>query len=130
MTALAYILLAAYLVFFPMILFAPKKIQTAVDIISSMRKYYESMYTISAFTIFVSLAAYGLIFAMGFLLMNFYTDGEPSTSTTSFFYLYDKVNLSNPGALALFFFGTIWMFGTLISWHRYLVGSSVLQWYF
>lgn len=30
----------------------------------------------------------------------------------------------------MFFFGAIWMFGTLISWHRYLVGSSVLQWYF
>ncbi len=40
MTSLAYILLAIYLVCFPMILFAPKKIQTAIDIISSMRKYY------------------------------------------------------------------------------------------
>lgn len=130
MTTLAYILLATYLVFFPMILFAPKKIRVAVDIISSMRKYYESMYTISVFTIFVALGSYGLIFAMGFLLMNFYTDGDPSTSSSSFFYLYQNVNLSNPGALALFFFGAIWMFSTLISWHRYLVGSSVLQWYF
>jgi hypothetical protein len=130
MTSLAYILLAAYLVFFPMILFAPKKIQTAIDIISSMRKYYESMYTVVAFTICLALAAYGLIFLMGFLLMNFFTDGEPSFNSSSFFYLYEKVSLSNPGALTVFFFGTLWMFGTLISWHKYLIGSSVLQWYF
>jgi hypothetical protein len=36
MTSLAYILLAAYLIIFPMILFAPKKIQIAVKIIAGM----------------------------------------------------------------------------------------------
>lgn len=40
MTSLAYILLAIYLFIFPMVLFAPKKIQTAVQIISSMEKYF------------------------------------------------------------------------------------------
>lgn len=88
------------------------------------------MYTVIAFTILLSLTAYGLIFLIGFLLMNFYTDGNPVTNSNSFFYLYEKVNLSNPGALVFYFFGVIWLFGTLISWHKYLIGSSVMQWYF
>ncbi len=40
MRSLAYVLLAAYLFLFPMILFAPKKIQIAVKIISNMGKYF------------------------------------------------------------------------------------------
>jgi hypothetical protein len=84
----------------------------------------------SAFTILVTIIAYGFIFLIGFLLMNFYTDGNPILDSSSFFYLYERVNLANPGVLALYFFGICWLFGALFSWHKYLIGSSVLQWYF
>lgn len=40
MTGLAYTLLASYLIFFPMILFSPRKIKIAVSILSSMYKYF------------------------------------------------------------------------------------------
>lgn len=62
--------------------------------------------------------------------MNFFTDGSPVQDPSSFFYLYEKVYLSHPVALAFFFIGTIWLFGTLVSWHKYFIGSSILQWYF
>jgi hypothetical protein len=130
MTSLAYILLAAYLFIFPIILFSPKKIQNAVGIIEKMEKYFEVMYTIILFTILVVIGAYSLLFLIGFLVMNFYTDGDPVIDSSSFFYLYQKVYLSHPVVLIVFFFGVYWLFGTLISWHKYLVGSSVLQWYF
>lgn len=130
MTSLAYILLASYLVIFPIILFSPKKIMIAVRIIKSLERYYYAMFTIIMFTILIALLAYGLLFLIAFLLMNFYTAGESSTNANSFFYLYEKIQLSNPASLTLFFFGIYWIFGTLISWHKYLIGSSVLQWYF
>jgi hypothetical protein len=88
------------------------------------------MFTIIAFTILLTLTAYCVLFLIGFLLMNFYTDGDPLLDSSSFFYLYQRVYLSHPVVLTLFFFGIYWLFGTLISWHKYLVGSSVLQWYF
>lgn len=46
------------------------------------------MFTIIAFTILVTITSYGLIFLLGFLLMNFFTDGNPVTDPSSFFYLY------------------------------------------
>lgn len=129
-TSLAYILLAAYLVLFPIILFSPKKIKIAVKILANMQHYFETMFTVTLFTILITITSYGLIFLFAFLLMNFFTDGSPVQDPSSFFYLYEKVYLSHPVALAFFFIGTIWLFGTLVSWHKYFIGSSILQWYF
>lgn len=130
MTGLAYLLLAAYLFIFPMVLFSPKKIQIAVKIIEKMERYYEAMFTIIITTILLAITAYGFLFLLGLLLMNFFTDGNPFVDSSSFFYLYERVYLSHPAVLVLFFFGTFWLLGTFISWHKYLIGSSVLQWYF
>jgi len=62
--------------------------------------------------------------------MNFFTDGNPIIDSKSFFYLYEKIYLSHPAVLIFFFFGVYWLFGTLNSWHKYVIGSAVLQWYF
>ena len=88
------------------------------------------MFTIIAFTVLITILAYILIFIFSFLFMNFFTDGNAVIDSTSFFYLYEKVYLSNPAALIFFFFGVYWLFGTLNCWHKYLIGSGMLQWYF
>lgn len=130
MTGLAYTLLAAYLLFFPIILFSPLKIKISVNILSNMYKYFEKMFTMMLFSCLIAIVAYGFMFLAAFLLMNIFTDGDAVINSDSFFYLYEKVYLSHPALLAFIFFGIYWLFGTLISWHKFLVSSSVCQWYF
>lgn len=76
------------------------------------------------------LGIYIVVFLLGFLLINFFTDGNAFTSTSSFFYLYEKVSLSHPAALAFFFIGVYWLFATFGTWHQIVISSSVIQWYF
>lgn len=78
----------------------------------------------------VVLGMYIVVFLMGFLLLNFLTDGTAITSGSSFFYLYEKISLAHPAALVFFFFGVYWLFVTFGTWHQIVVSSSVLQWYF
>jgi hypothetical protein len=130
MTSLAYVLLATYIIIFPLILFSSKKIELAVSIISSMQKYFTIMFTVVVFTTILALSTFGIIFIFALLLMNMFTAGTKQYDSTSFFYLYTDVDLSHPAFLVLFFFDIYWFLGTLISWHRYMIGSSVLQWYF
>lgn len=130
MSSLAYILLAAYIIIFPLILFSSKKIELAVSIISSMQRYFTLMFTVVVFTTILALFTFGIILVFALLLMNMFTAGTKYFDATSFFYLYTDVSLSHPAVLVLFFFDIYWFLGTLVSWHRYMIGSSVLQWYF
>lgn len=75
MTGLAYILLASYLIIFPIILFSPSKIKMAASIIKNMEKYYYAAFTVILFTISIAILVYGLLFLIAFLLMNFFTAG-------------------------------------------------------
>lgn len=95
-----------------------------------MYAYFEQSYTIVLFTMTVVLGVYIVVFIMGFLLLNFITDGTVTSSNNSFFYLYEKIKLAHPAALAFFFFGVYWLFATFGTWHQIVISSSVLQWYF
>jgi hypothetical protein len=85
---LAYILLAGYLVLFPIVLFAPYSIRLGVNLLSKMYSYFERNYTIVFFSLCATLTSYGVIFIISFLLLNFLTDGTTISSTNSFFFLY------------------------------------------
>ena len=130
MQPLAFMLLAAYLVLFPVILFSPNKIRMGVRILSKMYSYFESNYTVVIFSFSLVLGAYAAVFMLGFLLLNFATDGDVVTSNQSFFYVYKKINLIHPVALTFFFAGVCWMFAMFGSWHQYIISSSIMQWYF
>ena len=130
MNGLAFTLLAGYLIIFPIVLFSPKKIRIAMTILGNIYKFFESMYSILAFTVLLTLICYILIFLFSFLLMNFFTGGNAVINSNSFFYGYEKIKLSHPAALVFFFFGVYWLFGTINCWHKYLIGSAMLQWYF
>jgi hypothetical protein len=127
---LAFILLALYLILFPIILFAPSSIKLAIKVISNMYKYFSSNYTMVLFSVFIALLNYGLLFLITFLLLNFLTAGTKSFSSDSFFYFYQTVNLSHPALLVVYFIGTYWLFSTLCSWHQYALATSVIQWFF
>lgn len=101
-----------------------------MNILSNLYGYFEQSYTIVLFSMTVVLAIYIVVFVMGFLLLNFLTDGTLTTSDSSFFYLYEKINLAHPAALAFFFYGVYWLFTTFGNWHQIVISSSVLQWYF
>lgn len=88
------------------------------------------MYTVSLATVVGVLVSYGLIFLVGFLLMSMFTAGDPVLNPDSFFYLYENMALSHPAVLTLSSFAFYWLFGTALSLHKYLVASSMLQWYF
>ena len=127
---LAFGLLACYLVVLPIMLFAPKKLKTAMTVLLELYKYYETMYTVVILTVLVALLGYCFLFLTALLLTNFFTAGDAVSSSDSFFYLYNSIELSNPAVLVLFFIGVYWFFATLLSWHKYLIASSMLQWYF
>lgn len=130
MQPLAYLLLEAFLILFPVILFSPDKIRTAVNLLAKMYNYFEQSYTVIILSLAAVLVEYGLVFALAFLLLNFLTGGTSTTSDSSFFYLYEHVSLSHPAVLVLFFVGVYWLFVTFGAWHQYLIASSVIQWYF
>ena len=88
MQPLAFILLAVFLILFPMIMFAPGKIKTGINLLSKMYSYFEQCYTVIIASFTYVLIIYGLIFLLGFLLLNFLTGGTVVTSNHSFFYLY------------------------------------------
>ena len=88
------------------------------------------MYTVVILTVLITLLACCLLNVIGLLVMNFYTGGESERSEDSFFYFYNSLHLSHPAVLLLFFIGVYWLFSTLISWHKYFISSSMLQWYF
>lgn len=73
--ALAYILMAIYLIIFPFILFSPKKISTAVKIIGKLSKYFRRMASVNFFTYFVIYLVWGLLIAEVYLLMNMFSSG-------------------------------------------------------
>jgi hypothetical protein len=77
-----------------------------------------------------TILLYGLIFLLGFLLLNFGTDGTVATSSNSFFYLYESVNLIHPAALIFFYIGVYWLIGVIGSFQQYIIASSMIQWYF
>ena len=76
--ALSFLLLGIYLLIFPFILFSPKKIQMAITIISGLKKYFTSMFTMNMFTFLVVLVAWGSLIIEIFLLMHFFTAGTIS----------------------------------------------------
>lgn len=130
MTSLAFTLLAGYLLFFPMILFSPRKIKIAVRILSSMYPYFIQMFTVMLLTCVVTILTYGTLFLIAFLVMTMFTAGSQTIDSSSFFYIYTTKQFTHPVVLALLFIGIYWIFGTLISWHKYLISSSICQWYF
>jgi hypothetical protein len=128
--ALAYILMAIYLIIFPFILFSPKKISTAVKIIGKLTKYFRRMSSVNFFTYFVIYLVWGLLISEVYLLMNMFSSGSTETSTTSFFYLYSNTTLSHPAFLAFHFLGVYWFFSTVVAWHKYFISSAMCLWYF
>ena len=46
------------------------------------------------------------------------------------FYTYESMYLYHPASLVFHFIGVYWLFGTLISWHKYFTSSAVCLWYF
>lgn len=50
--------------------------------------------------------------------------------TSSMFYTYQTMYLYHPASLVFHFIGVYWLFGTLISWHKYFTSSAVCLWYF
>lgn len=127
---LAFVLLALYLILFPVILFAPSSIRLAIKVLSNMYKYFSSNYTMVVFSVCISMLCYGLLFLITFLLLNFLTAGTKSFSSDSFFYFYQTVHLSHPALLVFFFIGAYWLFTTLCSWQQFALASSVIQWFF
>lgn len=131
MTGLSFFLIALYLVLFPLLLFSPAKIQTALKILSKMKKYYENMYSAIFFTGGIAILVWGLFMVIGFLIMNMFTSGTPlADPSQSFLYLYTTVNLSHPALLVIYFIGVLWFFGTVVTWHRYFISSTLCFWYF
>ena len=57
--ALSFLLLGIYLLIFPFILFSPKKIQMAITVISGLKKYFTSMFTMNLFTFLIVILAWG-----------------------------------------------------------------------
>ena len=46
------------------------------------------------------------------------------------FYTYTGIDLSHPASLTFHFIGIFWLYGTLISWHKYFTSSAICLWYF
>ena len=76
--ALSFLLLGIYLLIFPFILFSPKKIQMAITVISGLKKYFTSMFTMNLFTFLVVLVGWGSLIIEIFLVMHFYSAGSIS----------------------------------------------------
>lgn len=115
---------------FPLVLFSPNKISLAIKIISTSRQLFNRMFTMIGFSCLVAVAAWAVVLFEGYMLITMYTSGTPSASPSSFFYLYQGVYLSHPALLTFYFFGVYWFFATLVSWHRYFLGSNICIWYF
>ena len=75
--SLAYILMAIYLIVFPLVIFTPRKISMAVRIISKMNKYFKRMSSVNMFTYLIAFVAWGLLMAEIFLVMNMFASGDP-----------------------------------------------------
>jgi len=88
------------------------------------------MFTIILLTFVLAILTYGALFILTFLVMTMFTAGSYTIDPSSFFYLYNNKQFSHPALLTFFFIGIYWIFGTLVSWHKYLIGSSVCLWYF
>ena len=88
---LSYLLLAVYLLIFPLILFSPKKIRMAAKIIGHLQDYYYKMMTMNIFTLLIILIVWGLLLLEIFLVMHFFTAGTSTTATDSFFYIYQGI---------------------------------------
>ena len=127
---LAYILMALYLIVFPFVLFSPGKIKSAVRIISKLSKYFSKMSTVNLFTYMAVFLTWGLTMLEIFLVINMFTSGNPSVEDGSFMFVFTKVSLSHPAVLVVHFFGIYWLFGTVISWHKYFTSNAMCLWYF
>lgn len=46
------------------------------------------------------------------------------------FYTYQDINLSHAASLTFHFIGIFWLYGTVISWHKYFMSSAMCLWYF
>ena len=73
---LAYILMAIYLVMFPLVLFSPSKIKSTVRIISKMSNYFNKMSTVNFFSYLVIFLTWGLTMLEIFLVMNMFSSGD------------------------------------------------------
>jgi len=127
---LAYILMAFYLIMFPLVLFSPTKIKSAVRIISKMSNYFSKMPTVNFFSYLVIYLTWGLTMLETFLVMNMFASGEPVIEKNSFMYVFTKVSLSHPAVLVIHFFGIYWFFGTIVSWHKHFTSNAMCLWYF
>lgn len=72
---LAYVLMAIYLIIFPMVLFSPSKIKSAVRIMSKMSKYFSKMSTVNLFSYLVIYLTWGLTMLEIFLVINMFSSG-------------------------------------------------------
>lgn len=72
---LAYILMAVYLVLFPIVLFSPQKIKSAVKIINKLSKYFTKMSSVNLFSYLVIYVTWGLLMLEIFLLLNMFASG-------------------------------------------------------
>ena len=128
---LSFLLLGIYLLIFPFILFSPKKIQLAVKIIGGLKEYFSAMFTMNLFTFLVVLITWGSLVVEIFLVINFYTAGSISEEpANSMFYTYTGMQIYHPAALTFHFIGVYWLFGTIISWHKYFTSTAICLWYF
>lgn len=128
---LSFLLLGIYLLIFPFILFSPKKIQLAAKIIGGLKEYFSAMFSMNLFTFLVVLVTWGSLIVEIFLVIHFYTAGTVSeTPTQSMFYTYTGMQLYNPASLTFHFIGIYWLFGTVISWHKYFTSTAICLWYF
>lgn len=122
--------MSIYLIVFPLVLFSPSKIKSAVLIISKLSKYYSKMSSVNFFTFLVIYVTWGLCMLEIFLLINMFTSGNPSIEQGSFMFVFTKVSLSHPAVLVVHFFGVYWFFGTVVSWHKYFTSNAMCLWYF
>ena len=72
---LAYILMAIYLVIFPLVLFSPSKIKSAVRIISKLSNYFSKMSSVNFFSYLVIYLTWGLTMLEIFFVMNMFSSG-------------------------------------------------------
>ncbi len=126
----AYFFLAMYLIIFPILLFQPEKLKTAVRILGQMYSFYSTMYTVNLLSLLVGLLTWGMFLAELFILVMFITAGSPKIESNSFFYLYSGVELSHPVVIVFQVLGMSVFFVSLLSWHKYFISTAMCLWYF
>lgn len=72
---LAYIVMAFYLLMFPLMLFSQGKIKSAIRLVSKMSIYFSKMSSVNFFSYLVVYLTWGLTMLEIFLVMNMFSSG-------------------------------------------------------